>query len=545
MKRGVLIYIGTIFLPACVLLGLGIQSFLRQQQIVEALTAEKLTAELEARTHKSAEAAFSDHSHPVARFYFEIENGQVVSPAVHAALPEPLPASFIEADRQETDRPRLALASYRKLLASGERPGLALAGIARCLSSLGEKEKARATWRKLAAEFPDERDLSHRPYGIVAAMNAGDTEGLFDKIASSRWKLDKNQARFFLEELDPRRSSPYLEQFAFAEALDEHFMIPGTLGDNEIYGPYSIPGYRIFYRSDGPGRISGFAVNNDWVAHTLRPQLERELKVADTTRQSLYVYGGATALVLLILSSGVLLLLRDMSREARTNRLRSDFVSSVSHELKTPITLVRLYSETLLRHAELDSRERGEFYRIIMRESDRLGRLVSQILTFSRVERGDEIYKLEKGDLAPAIAGIVDDYREFLEHAGFSVERVLPDSAPPVRFDSAALSQAVINLLDNAAKYSGDSRKIEVRMDVRDQSVSVEVEDHGVGIPKSEREKIFERFYRIANGSGKGGYGLGLFMVRRIMHAHGGRAEVESEPGRGSRFRLVFPLVSE
>jgi signal transduction histidine kinase len=273
--------------------------------------------------------------------------------------------------------------------------------------------------------------------------------------------------------------------------------------------------------------------------------MEEELGIKESERRNLFVYGGAVALVLGILSAGILLMLGHMSREARMGRLRSDFVSSVSHELKTPITLVRLYSETLLRHAGLREEERTDFYRIIMRESERLGRLVNQILAFSRVERGDQIYKFEEGDLAPALSGIVEDYREFLERAGFSVRRELPDSTPQVRFDPAALSQAVINLLDNAVKYSGESRDIAVRIDVHEKSVAFEVEDHGVGIPASEQQKIFERFYRIQNGSGKGGYGLGLFMVRHIMDAHGGRAEVESEPGRGSRFRLVFPVVNE
>ncbi len=180
-----------------------------------------------------------------------------------------------------------------------------------------------------------------------------------------------------------------------------------------------------------------------------------------------------------------------------------------------------------------------------MRESERLSRLVNQILTFSRIERGAQIYTFEEGDLSAAIAGIVDDYREYLERAGFTVERALAESAPAVRFDAAALSsRAVVNLLDNAVKYSGPSRDIAVRLEARTGSVTFEVEDHGVGIPAAEQKKIFERFYRISNGSGKGGYGLGLFLVRHIMDAHGGRAEVESETGRGSCFRLVFPVVS-
>jgi signal transduction histidine kinase len=218
--------------------------------------------------------------------------------------------------------------------------------------------------------------------------------------------------------------------------------------------------------------------------------------------------------------------------------------------LKTPITLIRLYGETLLDRAELSAAERTDFFRIIVRESERLSRLVNQVLTFSRIERGAQSYSLEEGDLREAISGIVDDYREYLDRAGFTVERTLGSSAAAVRFDAAALSQAVTNLLDNAVKYSGLSREIGVRLEASSREVRFEVADHGVGVPVAEQTKIFERFYRASNvtgngnGAGKAGYGLGLFLVRHIMEAHGGRAEVESAPGQGSRFRLVFPTVT-
>ena len=304
----------------------------------------------------------------------------------------------------------------------------------------------------------------------------------------------------------------------------------------------------MFYRDEDRDRISGFLVNDDWVNHTLRPQLARTLGLTDIAGRDLRVYGGAMAPVLLVLSAGVILLLRDISRETRANMLRADLVSSVSHELKTPITLIRLYGETLLGRTgtklPFTEKDRGEFYRIIVRESERLSRLVNQILTFSRIERGALVYNFEEGDVAVVIAGIVDDYREYLERAGFTVGRSIPGSLPPVRFDAAALSQAVVNLLDNAVKYSGPSRDIAVRVEAHSGVVIFEVEDHGVGIPANQHDKIFERFYRVKNGSGKGGYGLGLFLVRHIMDAHGGRAEVESQPGQGSRFRLVFPAVN-
>jgi signal transduction histidine kinase len=377
----------------------------------------------------------------------------------------------------------------------------------------------------------------------VGAIEAGDTAGLYDQIAAGHWDLSADQAEYFLAQLDPHRTTSYLEQFRFARELSEQFRSQSVLHEGEIYS-YTFGSWRIFYRADPGDLLNGFAVDHDWVDGKLRPQIESALGIADTSGQDLRIYGGAIALVLVILSAGVALLLRDISREARTNRLRSDFVSSVSHELKTPITLIRLYSETLLRPEAFREEDRDGFYRIIMRESERLGRLVDRILTFSRVERGDQVYSFEEGDVAPVIARVVEDYREYLERAGFRLERTLTPSAPPVRFDSGALSQAVVNLLDNAVKYSGENREIAVRLDAHNGHVRFEVEDYGLGIAAAEQERIFGRFYRVSNGSGKGGYGLGLFLVRHIMDAHGGRIEVDSEPGRGSRFRLMFPRVA-
>jgi signal transduction histidine kinase len=545
-RRAILIYLATIVAPACGLVWLGVQSFERQRQALATLTAEKLAAELETALHAAAEQALAQHSHPVAKYFFTIEHGTVVRPALYAPPPVLVPREFLQAERQELDmnRPDLALESYRKLLAAHQHESLALSRVARCLAKLGRQDEARAAWRMLAASYPDERDPFHRPYGIVGAIEAGDTAGLYDRIASGRWDLSADQAEYFLAQLDPHRKTPYLEQFRFARELSEQFQPQSALREGEIYS-YSFGAWRIFYRADAGDVLSGFAVNQDWVNGTLKPQLEHALGIADTSGQDLWIYGGAIALVLVILSAGVALLLRDLSRESRTNRLRSDFVSSVSHELKTPITLIRLYSETLLRPGAFRDEDRDGFYRIIMRESDRLGRLVDRILTFSRVERGDQVYNLEEGDVAPLIARVVEDYREYLERAGFRLERALAPSAPPVRFDPGALSQAVVNLLDNAVKYSGENREIAVRLAAHNGHVTFEVEDHGVGIAAAEQERIFGRFYRVPNGSGQGGYGLGLFLVRHIMDAHGGRIEVESEPGRGSRFRLVFPRVSE
>ena len=545
-RRAILLYLGTIVAPVCGLLWLGLQSFERQRQALDTLTAEKLEIELQARTKAAAELAFTDATHPVARDRFILQRGSVVTPALRAPLPGQAPPEFAEAERLELTlgRPDLALAAYRDLLDTPRLEALALSRIARCLSRLGRTAEARTTWHRLAQSHPDARDLSHRPFGIVGMIEAGETQGLYEQVSSGRWELSGDQAEYFLATIDPTRTSPYLERFRFAREVQEKFRPSDSPRPGDIQ-VYRLNDSTIFYRAESADRLIGFALNQAWINGTLRPGLERELGMTSRSRQDLWLYGGALALVLLVLSAGVLLLLRDISREARVNRLRSEFVSGVSHELKTPITLIRLYGETLLRHGSLSNQERDDFYRVITRESDRLGRLVNQVLSFSRVERGDQTYALEEGDPAPVLAGIVKDYGELLARAGFSVKCSLPTSAPAVRFDAAALSQAVVNLLDNAAKYSGESREIVVRLQAAAGQVTVEVEDHGVGIPPSEQSRIFERFYRAPNRTATGGYGLGLFMVRHIMEAHGGRAEVESEPGRGSRFRLVFPVVTE
>ena len=541
IRRAILIYSTTIVAPCLVLMWLGMRSFERQRQALATLEAEKLSQETEKALQAAAEAALSHPPHPAAKYYFSMEQGAVIMPALHAAPPAAEPAEFLKAEGIESLHPDLALAAYRKLLAAHHNESLALSRIARVLTELGRDSEAKAAWRTLAVSYPNQRDLFHRPYGIVAAINAGDTDGLYDQIASGRWELAADQAEYFLSQLDPKRTSPYLDQFRFAGELNDQFKPSGGLRQGEVYS-YAFDNRRIFYASRGDSRISGFLVDTDWLDHTLRPQVAARLNLTDGTQRDLRVYGGAIALVLLILSSGVALLWRDLSRETRLNRLRAELVSSVSHELKTPITLIRLYGETLLRG--IDEQHREEFYRIIMRESVRLGRLVEGILRFSRVERGEQIYNFEEGDPAPVVGRVVDDYREYLERSGFHLNRELPESTPLVRFDAAALSQAVVNLLDNAVKYSGESRDIVIRMAAQNGNVTLEVEDHGIGIPAADRDKIFERFYRVANGSGKGGYGVGLFLVRHIMNAHGGRAEVESELGRGSRFRLVFPAVS-
>jgi signal transduction histidine kinase len=544
-RRAILIYVGTIVVPVAGFLWLGLQSFERQRQVLIERTTQTLVTQLEERITVAGRAALESwpltglQSHPIVEHPFEIHGGVVVKPALTAPLPDPVPVELEQAQLEETANPGAALERYRARLTVTDRPALALLGIARSLEALGRGAEARETWRELSRRYPDERDLAHRPLGIVAAIQAGDTRGLFDRISAGRWDLSADHAAYFLDTLAPSRDSPFMARFAFARELAAKFP-HRTLAEDDVYSS-EIGARRVFYRSEAPDRIVGFSVNPRWVTDAER-QLISDLDVAGPAQQGLAMYVGSVALILVLLSAGVVLILRDVSRESRVNRARAELVSSVSHELKTPVTLMRLYSETLLRGHGFAEEDRVGFYRIIARESTRLGRLIDQVLTFSRVDRGAQSYHLESGDVGMVVSGVVESYREYLEHAGFQLHYVVGTSLPPVPIDGEALSQALFNLLDNAVKYSGAARSITVRVRCDSEAIAIEVEDRGIGIPAVEQERIFERFYRVPNSSGKGGYGLGLFLVNHIVQAHGGRTEVVSEPGCGSCFRLILPV---
>ena len=207
--------------------------------------------------------------------------------------------------------------------------------------------------------------------------------------------------------------------------------------------------------------------------------------------------------------------------------------------------MIRLYGETLLYGDEFSIEGRRGFYQIITRESERLTRLVDNVLDFSRIDRGVKRYSFQERDLAAVVSETVQAYAHHLRRAGFTVKVNLSSDLPKIRFDAASLAEVILNLLDNAAKYCNQKKHISVRIRKEIDQVVLEVEDRGIGIPDSEQEKIFEQFYRGAGSEDKGGYGLGLFLVKEIMTAHGGAIEVKSQVGHGSTFRLVFPLSRE
>jgi signal transduction histidine kinase len=249
----------------------------------------------------------------------------------------------------------------------------------------------------------------------------------------------------------------------------------------------------------------------------------------------------------LMLLAGLGLVWMNVRRELRLSRLKSDFVANVSHELKTPLALIRLYAETLeLRRVPSEERK-GEYYRVIGKESRRLTQLINNILDFSRIEAGRREYRMVTSDIGAVVRDVVESYRFAIEKLGFSLELEIGEELPPLELDPEALSQAVINLLNNAIKYSPEQKAIKVGVRRELERVLLSVSDRGIGIPRSEHRRIFEKFYRVETSlvHTTKGSGLGLALVQHIAEAHGGRVELVSAPGEGSTFTLSLPIPPE
>ncbi len=246
----------------------------------------------------------------------------------------------------------------------------------------------------------------------------------------------------------------------------------------------------------------------------------------------------------LLMIGGLALTYRSVSKEMALARLKSDFVSNVSHELRTPLSLIQLYAETLELGRIKTEEKKDEYYRIIRKESERLGRLINNILDFSRIEAGRKEYDMRETDIAELVRNTLDAYRYQIEKNGFEFEMSIDSSIPTVRVDREAIARAIVNLVNNALKYSAEEKFLLVKVYRANGVVKLEVVDRGIGIARRDQSKIFEKFYRTCDPlvHNTKGSGLGLSLVRHITHAHGGQVDVESTPGKGSKFTLSLPL---
>ncbi len=251
-----------------------------------------------------------------------------------------------------------------------------------------------------------------------------------------------------------------------------------------------------------------------------------------------------TAGVAMALIAALCLAVQATARQMKLSQMKSDFVSNVSHELRTPLSSIRVFGE-YMRLGRVEKPEKiREYGEYIEAESRRLTQLINNILDFSRIESAEKKYHFAECDPACIIHDILSAFEVPLRERGFTIRTEIAASLPQVRLDRDSIAQALVNLLDNAVKYSGERKEIEVRAFIEGDALRIAVADHGIGIEHAEQKKIFEKFYRVGSGLVHDikGSGLGLAIVSHIAQAHGGRVEVTSKPGDGATFTLIIPV---
>jgi signal transduction histidine kinase len=326
-------------------------------------------------------------------------------------------------------------------------------------------------------------------------------------------------------------------------ALREEICV-ALLDDTAKPTALSQPGFRATWKRPFVATEIGEALPHWEVAvYLLDPaKLTRSAKTLELT------LGLLITVLLLAIAIGSWLIVADLNRQLTLARQKTDFVSNVSHELKTPLTSIRMFSELLAEGRINDPGKQHSYLAIITAETARLTRLINNVLDFARLERGEKKYKLEPCDLVAVTRETAEIYRPHLEAAGFRFDCQFPDSTLFVNGDRDALAQIIVNLLSNAEKYS-DSKKEVFLILARQTSplpfAEIKVLDRGLGVPKGSEEKIFEQFYRAHDSlsSGIQGSGLGLTLARQIARAHGGDVVYESREGGGSCFILRLPVV--
>ena len=249
-------------------------------------------------------------------------------------------------------------------------------------------------------------------------------------------------------------------------------------------------------------------------------------------------------LLTVVLILGVWIVYRNIRKEVELAQIKSDFVSNVSHELRTPLSLISMFSETLEMDRVKTEEKKKEYYSIISQEANRLGKIVNSILNFSKMEAGKRQYNFVDSYLNDVAENVYRSYKFHLEHLGFIFNLTKDETIPIIKIDEEAVSEAIVNLVDNAVKYSDNNKEISIHTGKERNFAFVEVEDKGIGIAEKDQNKIFEKFFRVTAGNVHNvkGSGIGLSIVKYIMDAHKGKIELSSVVNKGSKFKLLFPF---
>jgi two-component system phosphate regulon sensor histidine kinase PhoR len=298
------------------------------------------------------------------------------------------------------------------------------------------------------------------------------------------------------------------------------------------------------FRDIGEGLVVERRFASTWDGFSLRVA-QKDIGDLDLLRRKRMInsllIGGAVVVIL----GGLLVLGAAIRRERRLSALKSEFISNVSHELKTPLSIISMFGEMLATGRTKSSEQAHEYAEIIWRESVRLGRLIDNVLDFAKIERGADMYEFEdEVDLREVVERAIDLAGRRVATAEMTLASTLQEDLRPVRLDANAFTVAVLNLIDNAVKYAAEGKKILVDLACKEDRIVLAVRDWGPGIAPDEHLQIFERFYRARAIRLKPirGSGIGLALVQHIARAHGGDVTVESRPGEGSTFSIWLPI---
>jgi signal transduction histidine kinase/tetratricopeptide (TPR) repeat protein len=333
----------------------------------------------------------------------------------------------------------------------------------------------------------------------------------------------------------------YLKDYLLRQSLQTHmpsekssWIVRGREGQS-VLASENVPSGSLIVKTNFTGNFP------DW---TLEFYHEESRLFEDFlfSRRGIYFY--MFLLIGGVLIFGLILTLRTVSHELELARMKSDFVSTISHEFKSPLTSIRQLAEMLQTGRVLSEERRQKYYDVLLEQSERLSLLTENVLNFAKMEEGRKEFIFEKTDIKPLLDDLVSSIQERVRHTGFDIQLEVEDSLPLIMIDKDAIVQAVNNLIDNSLKYSGEMKKVEVRAFKEERNLVITVQDFGIGIEKDKIDKIFDRFYRGGDELTRTvkGSGLGLTLVKHIVDAHHGSVHIESELEQGSTFSLKLPL---
>lgn len=333
-----------------------------------------------------------------------------------------------------------------------------------------------------------------------------------------------DQQKFIKQNLSSKIQSVARNEFIVA--------VYDSIKDQNIYSTETLPD-RKFEQRKNLWLLPEYSIGIMLKGNTI------ESLVKERSSLNLYLIIGLSVLMLLVAFWGY----RNIKHEVELGQIKSDFVSNVSHELRTPLALINMFAETLTLGRVNSEEKKNEYYNIIHNEAERLSKIVNKILSFSKIEAGKWKYSFVKTNVNSLTEKIYNSYKYHLESSGFEFLYEPSSESLAAKIDSEAVSEAVINLIDNSVKYSGKVKKVVLRTGRTQNSVFIEIEDSGLGISKEEQKKIFDKFYRSSSGNihNTKGTGLGLTLLKYIVDAHKGEIKLTSELEKGSRFRLLFP----